>query len=59
MIWTFCSDPDDVEARTLLAFCPAIGAHFLATDHGGRTRAQVVARAADLLLDRLADPAHS
>ncbi len=52
MISTFCSDPDEVEARSLLAFCVAIGEHFLAADHGGRTRTQVVARAADLLLDR-------
>ena len=52
MIGTFCPDPDEVEARSLLAFCVAIGAHFLAADHGDRTRAQVLARAADLLLDR-------
>ncbi len=52
MIGTFCSDPDEVEARSLLAFCVAIGEHFLAADHDGRTRAQVIARAADLLLDR-------
>jgi AcrR family transcriptional regulator len=52
MIGTFCSDADEVEARSLLAFCVAIGEHFLAADHGGRTRAQVIARAADLLLDR-------
>ena len=52
MIGTFCADPDEVEARSLLAFCLAIGAHFLAADHGDRTRAQVLARAADLLLDR-------
>ncbi|MFJ3921543.1 TetR/AcrR family transcriptional regulator [Streptomyces sp. NPDC090022] len=51
MIGTFCSDSDEVEARSLLAFCAAIGAHFLAADHGGRTRAQVLTRAADLLLD--------
>ncbi|TDD55208.1 TetR/AcrR family transcriptional regulator [Saccharopolyspora elongata] len=51
MIGTFCSDPDEIEARSLLAFCAAIGAHFLAADHGDRTRAQVLARAADLLLD--------
>jgi len=51
-IGTFCSDADEVEARSLLAFCAAIGAHFLAADHGNRTRAQVLARAADLLLDR-------
>ncbi|MFI6509291.1 TetR/AcrR family transcriptional regulator [Streptosporangium sp. NPDC050855] len=52
LIGTFCSDPDEVEARSLLAFCVAIGEHFLAAGHGDRTRAQVLARAADLLLDR-------
>lgn len=52
MIGTFCDDPDEVEARSLLAFCAAIGAHFLAADHEGRSRADVLARAADLLLDR-------
>lgn len=49
---SFCSDPEEVEARSLLAFCAAIGAHFLAADHPGRTRAEVLARAADFLLDR-------
>jgi AcrR family transcriptional regulator len=52
MIGTFCPDADEVEARSLLAFCVAIGAHFLAADHDRRTRAQVLARATDLLLDR-------
>lgn len=52
MIGTFCSDADEVEARSMLAFCVAIGEHFLAADHGDRTRAQVLARAADLLLNR-------
>jgi AcrR family transcriptional regulator len=54
MIGTFCpdADADEVEARSLLAFCLAIGAHFLAADHGDRTRAQVLARAADLLFNR-------
>jgi AcrR family transcriptional regulator len=52
MIGTFCTDPAEVEARSLMAFCVAIGAHFLAADHGDRTRAQVLTRAADLLLDR-------
>jgi len=52
MIGTFCTDPDEVEARSLIAFCVAIGAHFLAADHGGRTRSEVLARAADLILDR-------
>jgi len=52
LIGTFCSDADEVEARSMLAFCVAIGEHFLAADHGYRTRAQVLARAADLLLNR-------
>jgi AcrR family transcriptional regulator len=52
MIGTFRTDPDEVEARSLLAFCLAIGEHFLAADHGGRTRAQVLSRAADILLDQ-------
>lgn len=52
MIGTFCSDPDEVEARSLIAFCVAIGEHFLVADHPDRTRAQVLTRAADLLLDR-------
>ncbi|MFC7721220.1 hypothetical protein [Nonomuraea recticatena] len=50
-ISTFCADPDEVEARALLAFCTAIGSHFLAADHPGRTRAPVIARAADIILD--------
>jgi hypothetical protein len=51
MIATFCSDPDEVEARSLLAFCLAIGHHFLAAEHPGRTHSDVRARAADLILD--------
>jgi AcrR family transcriptional regulator len=54
-ISTFCADPDEVEARSLLAFCLRIGEHFLAADHPGRTRAQVLRRAGDLLLDRTPD----
>ncbi|GAA3565783.1 TetR/AcrR family transcriptional regulator [Amycolatopsis ultiminotia] len=49
-IGTFCDDPDEVEARSLLAFCAAIGSQFLAADHPGRSRAEVLARATDLLL---------
>ncbi|HST66401.1 MAG TPA: TetR/AcrR family transcriptional regulator [Mycobacteriales bacterium] len=52
LIGTVCSDPDEVEARSLMAFCLAIGEHYLAADHPHRTRAQVLRRAADLLLDR-------
>ncbi|WP_062989369.1 TetR/AcrR family transcriptional regulator [Nocardia anaemiae] len=44
-----CSDPDEIEARALLAFCLAVGKHFLAADHNERTRLEVVVRAADLL----------
>jgi AcrR family transcriptional regulator len=51
VIGSFCPDPDEVEARSLLAFCAAIGSHFLAADHNGRTRDQVIVRAADLLLN--------
>ncbi|WP_429428121.1 TetR/AcrR family transcriptional regulator [Nocardia sp. GAS34] len=51
-IGTMCSDPDEVEARSLLAFCVAIGSHFLAADHRGRTREEVIARAGDLILNR-------
>ncbi|MGS2617837.1 TetR/AcrR family transcriptional regulator [Micromonospora sp. LZ34] len=52
IIGTFCADADEVEARSLLAFCVAIGEHFLAADHEGRTRAQILVLAADLLLNR-------
>lgn len=51
LIGTFCSDPDEVEARSLLAFCLAIGHHFLAADHPGSSHAAVRSRAADLILD--------
>jgi AcrR family transcriptional regulator len=51
LIGTFCADPDDVEARALLAFSLAIGNHFVAADHGRRSRAQVLRRATARLLD--------
>jgi AcrR family transcriptional regulator len=51
LIRTFCDDEDDVEARALLAFSLAIGNHFVAADHHGRSRAQVLRRAAALLFD--------
>jgi hypothetical protein len=52
---SFCSDADEVEARTMLAFCLVIGNNFLAADHGNRTRREVVSRAANLLLERAHD----
>ncbi len=49
---TLCTDPEEVEARCLLAFCMAIGSDFLAADHPGRTRAQVRARASQFIFNR-------
>lgn len=46
----YCDDPDEVEARSLLAFCAAIGSHFLAAEHQGRSREDVMRRASALLL---------
>jgi AcrR family transcriptional regulator len=38
----FCPDADDVEARSLLSFALLIGNHFIASDHGARSRADVL-----------------
>lgn len=46
---TFCSDADDIEARSMLAFSLLIGGHFMAADHGARSRAEVLDLAAKLL----------
>ncbi|MFD4369513.1 TetR/AcrR family transcriptional regulator [Rhodococcus sp. NPDC058521] len=51
-IATYCSDPEEVEARSLLAFCMAIGVHFVAADHPGHTSDQVFARASAIILGR-------
>ena len=56
MIGRFCADPVEVEARSVLAFCLLIGEHFLAADHGDRTRAQILARAGELILSPPAGP---
>ncbi len=45
-----CSDADDVEARSMLVFASWIGSHFVAADHGGRSRADVMKLAMDRLL---------
>jgi AcrR family transcriptional regulator len=50
LISTFCSDPDEVEARSMLAFSLAIGDHFVAADHGARSRRQVLELAMQQLL---------
>jgi AcrR family transcriptional regulator len=46
----FCLDDDDVEARSMLAFSLLIGNHFMAADHGARSRADVLDLAASRLL---------
>jgi AcrR family transcriptional regulator len=38
----FCDDEDDVEARCLVFYSLWIGNHFIAADHGSRTRADVL-----------------
>ena len=47
---TFCSDPAEVEARSMLAFSLMIGNHFMAADHGDRSRADVLEVTARWLL---------
>lgn len=46
----YCPDPDEVEARCLLAFALAIGHHLIAAGHPDDSRADVVKRATRLLL---------
>ncbi len=41
--------PEEVEARSLMAFSLAIGHHFLAAGHGGRSRTDVLRRASRIL----------
>jgi AcrR family transcriptional regulator len=40
---SFCTDPDDVEARCMIAYSLRIGTHLIAADHEGRSRAEVMA----------------
>lgn len=51
-ISTVFSDPEEVEAHCLLAFCMAIGIHLFAADHPGYTSAQIRASASALILDQ-------
>jgi AcrR family transcriptional regulator len=50
IIGTFCPDPEEVEARSMLLFSLAIGNHFIAADHGPRGRKQVLELARKQLL---------
>jgi AcrR family transcriptional regulator len=38
----FCPDEDEVEARCMVFYSLWIGSHFIAADHGARTRADVL-----------------
>ncbi|GIG55905.1 TetR family transcriptional regulator [Longispora fulva] len=40
---SFCPDPDDVEVRCMVTFSVRIGTHFIAADHDGRSRPEVLA----------------
>jgi AcrR family transcriptional regulator len=46
----FCPDADDVEARCLVSMALFVGSHFVAADHGARSRRDVIERALDQLL---------
>jgi len=46
----FCADEAEAEARSLLAFSLWIGNHFIAVDHGDRSRAEVLELAFERLL---------
>jgi AcrR family transcriptional regulator len=46
----FCPNEDDVEARCIVFYSLWIGSHFIAADHGGRSRADVLKLAMRRLL---------
>lgn len=49
LIGAVCSDEDDVETRCMIAFSLWIADHFIAADHGARSRADVL----ELVMRRL------
>jgi AcrR family transcriptional regulator len=50
LIGSFVSDPVEVEARSMLAFSLVIGDHFIAADHGGLSRGEVLELAIERVL---------
>src|SRR6266851_5085717 len=46
----FCPDEDDIEARCMLFYSLWIGSHFMAADHGARSRKEVMKLAVRRLL---------
>jgi AcrR family transcriptional regulator len=47
---TFCPDEEEVEVRCMLAFSTFIGSHFIAAEHGSRSRPQILSLALKRLL---------
>lgn len=46
----FCPDEADVEVRAMLTYSAVIGSYFVAADHPGRSRSQILRLAVDHLL---------
>ena len=46
----FCVDENDIEARSMLAYSLLIGSYFIAAQHDGKSRSQVLQLAVDRLL---------
>jgi AcrR family transcriptional regulator len=47
----FCADENDIEARSMLAYSLLIGSYFIAAQHSGRSRSQLLQLAVDRLVD--------
>ncbi|MGW2558605.1 TetR/AcrR family transcriptional regulator [Streptomyces sp. NPDC001514] len=47
---SFLTDPDEIEARSTLAFALAIGRHFIVADHPGYTKREAIHLAGEHLL---------
>ncbi|GAA2368136.1 TetR/AcrR family transcriptional regulator [Nonomuraea africana] len=50
MFGAFITDPDEIEARSTLAFALAIGRHFIVADHPGYTKREAIHLAGEHLL---------
>jgi AcrR family transcriptional regulator len=46
----FCADEDEVEARSMLAYSLFVGSYFIAAQHDGKSRSEVLQLAIDHLL---------
>ena len=47
-----CADEDEVEARCMLTYSLFVGSYFIAAQHDGKSRSEVVQLAIDRLLDK-------